>query len=120
MSTTDLINFEGIDHLFFQRRNSSFRNRQNMLFVYEYFLTCYNKCLIFIGKQEEKSLPTCWTNISQLRLKVIGIRPLTPVQNSVSLKLRSVSWSLAEFRYNKIVQSPHENYFNVCRHYKEK
>ena len=25
-----------------------------------------------------------------------------------------------EFRHNKIVQSPHENYFNVCRQYKEK
>ena len=31
-----------------------------------------------------------------------------------------VSWSLAEFRHNKIVQSPHENYFNVCRQHKEK
>ena len=29
-------------------------------------------------------------------------------------------WSLAEFRHNKIVQSPHENYFNVCRQHKEK
>ena len=35
-------------------------------------------------------------------------------------KLQSVSWSLAEFRHNKIVQSPHENYFNVCRQHKEK
>ena len=34
--------------------------------------------------------------------------------------LQSVSWSLAEFRHNKIVQSPHENYFNVCRQHKEK
>ena len=25
--------------------------------------------------------------------------------------IQSVSWSLAEFRHNKIVQSPHENYF---------
>ena len=25
-----------------------------------------------------------------------------------------------EFRHNKIVQSPHENYFNVCRQHKEK
>ena len=33
---------------------------------------------------------------------------------------QSVSWSLAEFRHNKIVQSPHENYFNVCRQHKEK
>ena len=29
--------------------------------------------------------------------------------------LQSVSWSLAEFRHNRIVQSPHENYFKVCR-----
>ena len=35
-------------------------------------------------------------------------------------KVQSVSWSLAEFRHNKIVQSPHENYFNVCRQHKEK
>ena len=37
-----------------------------------------------------------------------------------NLSLQSVSWSLAEFRHNKIVQSPHENYFNVCRQHKEK
>ena len=35
-------------------------------------------------------------------------------------QLQSVSWSLAEFRHNKIVQSPHENHFNVCRQHKEK
>ena len=34
--------------------------------------------------------------------------------------LQSVSWSLAEFRHNKIVQSPHENFFKVCRQHKEK
>ena len=34
--------------------------------------------------------------------------------------IQSVSWILAEFRHNKIVQSPHENYFNVCRQHKEK
>ena len=34
--------------------------------------------------------------------------------------LQSVSWSLAEFRHNKIVQSPHENYFNICRQHREK
>ena len=39
---------------------------------------------------------------------------------SIKLHLQSVSWSLAEFRHNKIVQSPHENYFNVCRQHKEK
>ena len=26
-----------------------------MLFVYEYCLTCYNKCLIFINKQEKRT-----------------------------------------------------------------
>ena len=35
-------------------------------------------------------------------------------------KLQSVSWSLAEFRHNKIVQSPHKNYFKVCRQHQEK
>ena len=40
--------------------------------------------------------------------------------NLDSVILQSVSWSLAEFRHNKIVQSPHENYFNVCRQHKEK
>ena len=29
-------------------------------------------------------------------------------------------WTLAEFRHNRIVQSPDENYFNVCRQHKEK
>ena len=30
------------------------------------------------------------------------------------------SMGLAEFRHNRIMQSPHENYFNVCRQHKEK
>ena len=34
--------------------------------------------------------------------------------------LWSVPWVLAEFRQNRIVQSPHENYFNVCWQHKEK
>ena len=34
---------------------SSFRNRQKMLFVYEYCLMCYNKCLIFISNQEKRT-----------------------------------------------------------------
>ena len=33
---------------------------------------------------------------------------------------KSIPWTLAEFRHNRIVQSPHENYFNVCRQHKEK
>ena len=39
---------------------------------------------------------------------------------TITFCLQSVSWSLAEFRHNKIVQSPHENYFNLCRQHKEK
>ena len=41
-------------------------------------------------------------------------------KTTIKNELQSVSWSLAEFRHNKIVQSPHENYFNVCRQHKEK
>ena len=33
---------------------------------------------------------------------------------------KSIPWTLAEFRHNRIVQSPHENYFNVCWQHKEK
>ena len=33
--------------------------------------------------------------------------------------LKSVQWTLAEFSHNRIVQSPQENYFNVCRQHKE-
>ena len=29
------------------------------------------------------------------------------------------SMGLAEFRHNRIVQSPHANYFNVCRQHKK-
>ena len=39
---------------------------------------------------------------------------------SQSWEITVCLWSLAEFRHNKIVQSPHENYFNVCRQHKEK
>ena len=39
---------------------------------------------------------------------------------SVRSLLKPVPWTLAEFRQNRIVQSPHENYFNVCRQHKEK
>ena len=42
------------------------------------------------------------------------------VTSELGEKVQSVSWSLAEFRRNKIVQSPHENYVNVCRQHKEK
>ena len=36
------------------------------------------------------------------------------------LQLQSVSWSLAEFRHNKIVQLLRENCFNVCRQLQRK
>ena len=39
---------------------------------------------------------------------------------NIYANLQSVRWVLAEFRHNRIVQSPHENYFNVCRQHKEK
>ena len=51
----DLFNFEAIDLLSSQEAISSFRNKQKMLFVYEYCLICCNKCLIFIGKQEKRT-----------------------------------------------------------------
>ena len=35
-------------------------------------------------------------------------------------ELQSVSWSLAEFRHNKIVQLLRENCFNVCRQLQRK
>ena len=35
-------------------------------------------------------------------------------------KLQSVSWGLAEFRHNKIVQLLCENCFNVCRQLQRK
>ena len=34
--------------------------------------------------------------------------------------LKSIPWALAEFRHNKIVQTPHENYFSAYRQHKEK
>ena len=34
--------------------------------------------------------------------------------------IRLSPWTLAEFRHNRIVQSPHENHFNICRQYEEK
>ena len=48
------------------------------------------------------------------------INKINITNEKLEQQLQSVSWSLAEFRHNKIVQSPHENYFNVCRQHKEK
>ena len=43
-----------------------------------------------------------------------------PELSEWTLIVQSVSWSLAEFRHNKIVQLLHENCFNVCRQLQRK
>ena len=35
-------------------------------------------------------------------------------------RVKSVPWPLAELRHNGILQTAHENYFNVCRQDKGK
>ena len=50
----DLFNFEAIDRLFLQISNFFFQKQTKMLFFSEYCLMCYNKCLIFISKEEKK------------------------------------------------------------------
>ena len=57
---------------------------------------------------------------TQVTVKSISGLKVEQVQDKFANDLQSVSWSLAEFRHNKIVQSPHENYFDVCRQHKEK
>ena len=54
MSTTDLILKQQTVYTL-REAISSFRNRQMMLFLYEYCLICYNKCLILITKQEKRA-----------------------------------------------------------------
>ena len=60
-----------------------------------------------------------WLTLDTLALEQFGgyveMSALTKV-----FRLKSIPWSLAEFRHNKIVQSPHGNYFNVCQKHKEK
>ena len=36
------------------------------------------------------------------------------------LNVRSMEFGRVSSQFNRIVQSPHENYFNVCRQHKEK
>ena len=62
-------------------------------------------------KEIEENMQLCRRELSQLTAEI---------ERMAVFILQSVSWSLAEFRHNKIVQSPHENYFNVCRQHKEK
>ena len=39
--------------------------------------------------------------------------------NHLKPSLKSIRWTLAEFRHNGIMQSPLENYFNKCQQYKD-
>ena len=38
----------------------------------------------------------------------------------IDYSLKSIPWTLAEFRHNRIMQSPHQEYFKVCREHEEK
>ena len=69
-----------------------------------------------LGDEKTRSLIEC------VEAELISIkRTLAKVSYYLERVLvQSVTWSLAEFRHNKIMQSPDENYFNVCRQHKEK
>ena len=56
-------------------------------------------------------------NITPLRRSLFLVRGGITLQVIlfISQTLQSVSWILAEFRHNKIVQLLRENCFNVCR-----
>ena len=50
---------------------------------------------------------------------------LSPMQRVIAAWFKIFNYSLFHgfwhgFRHNRIVQSPHENYFNICRQHKEK
>ena len=51
--------------------------------------------------------------------RIVRLLP-TPDETALLVHLQSVSWILAEFRHNKIVQLPRENCFNVCRQLQRK
>ena len=51
-------------------------------------------------------------NLTNLIKQTTCFTPTATHPSLIDIILQSVSWSLAEFRHNKIVQSPHENYFN--------
>ena len=53
----------------------------------------------------------CDVYLRSLQLNVLHFR---------SGHVKSLPWILVEFRHNRIVQSPHNNYFNVRRQHKEK
>ena len=54
------------------------------------------------------------------KLRWCGIHTRYTSNNNNQKSVKSVPWVLTEFHHNRIVQSPHENYFNVCRQHKEK
>ena len=56
-------------------------------------------------------------DVEGYRSQKVSFQPSVLVFLQYSVK--SVPWTFAEFRHNRIVQSPHENYFNVCRQNKE-
>ena len=61
------------------------------------------------------------TTFSQFKNELIKcIRPPKRSTFKIDDILKSVPLALAEFRHNRIVQSPHENYFDICREHKEK
>ena len=62
----------------------------------------------------EEKIDKIWSAIESVR------NNLTSLNKRISKDLQSVSWILAEFRHNKIVQFPRENCFNVCRQLQRK
>ena len=69
----DLFNFEAIDRLFPQRSNFFLQKQtKDVICSYEYCLMCYNKCLIFISKQEKE--PANMLDIYQSVIHFRGIR----------------------------------------------
>ena len=75
---------------------------------------------IYIGNDLEDRLKILETEIASLKKYNEYHQLVHEIDHMLNLHVQSVSWVLAEFRHNRIVQSPHENYFNVCRQRKEK
>ena len=53
-------------------------------------------------------------NLTSDKIRILG------AYNSYDTDPKPIPWTSAEFRQNRIMQSPHENYFNVCPQHKEK
>ena len=56
---------------------------------------------------------------SKSQVKEALDKPGLLAEIKILLLLKSFQWTLAEFRHNRIVQSPHDNYFNVCQKHKK-